>query len=318
MYVSEIYNELKSADVLGVCDDTTIFARLSDAVRLIANSGVLDPSIGEMSLCVCDGCVTLPADVETVLAVNQASFPTLLRDEWFQYHANGTGTSGYQPWNYTDVLGGNFATYRDPANEVALIAEVESAKDSNCALRVYGWDINGKRIFTTDVNGNLQDGFLVPTVYGFSEPNPSAALIARIDRVQKPVTNGFIKLLAVNTDGSPHTQIGYYLPYETKPRYTRVRVGCQNWLKIKYKKRNFEVYSQNDWVNVDNREVLILAVKAVKERRKNNVDLAKGLEGEASRILAAEVQAKRPPGISPPQVIWNDGLPASDMDRLYY
>ncbi len=318
MYVNEVYSELQGADVLGSCNDDILFRRLSDAVRLIANQGILDPSIGEMSLCVCDGCVTLPNDVETVLAVNQASFPTLLRDEWFQYHANGPGTSGFQPWNYTDVLGANFCTYKDPSREVALIASVESAKDSNCLLRVFGWDKDGKRIYTTGSSGNLEDGFLVPTVFGFSEPNPAATLISRIDRVQKALTNGFVKLLAVNADGTPHTQIGYYLPNETSPRYVRVRVGCQNWLKIKYKKRNFEVRSVNDWINVDNREALILAVKAVKERRKSNIELAKSLESESSRILAAEAQAKRPPGITPPQIIYSEGLPVGEIDRLFY
>lgn len=318
MFVSDIYDELTSTDVLGVCDQTGVFRRLTDAVKLISNQGILDPAIGEMSLCVCDGCVTLPADVMTVLAVNQGGYPTLLRDEWFQYHANGPGTSNFIPWSYTDVIGGNFATYRDPSGPVQLIAVVENPRDSNTPLRVFGWDDNGKRIFTTGPNGDLMDGFLVPTVYGFSEPNPSAPLISRIERVQKQVTNGFVKLLAVNADGTPHTQIGYYLPYETVPSYTRLRVPDRNWLKIKYRRKDFEVRSKADWINVDNREALVLAVKAVNARRKNNIDLARNLESESSRILAIEANAKRPPGPTPPQVIWNEGIPAGENDTLYY
>lgn len=318
MYVADIYSELTGGDVLGVCKQDEVFRRLTDAVRLISNQGILDPAIGEMSLCVCDGCVTLPADVMTVLAVNQAGYPTLLRDEWFRYHANGPGDVDFIPWSYTNVLGGNFCTYKDPSGPVALVAQVESPLDSNKKLRVFGWDENGKRIYTTDADGNLQDGMLVPTVYGFSEPNPSAPLIARFDRIQKDLTNGFVKLLAVNADGSPHTQIGYYLPNETNPQYTRVRVGDQNWITIKYKKRDFEVRSMNDWVNVDNREVLILAVKAVNARRKNNMDLARTLEAESSRILAQDAAARRPPSANEPQVIWNEGIPAGELDRLFY
>jgi hypothetical protein len=317
MFVSDIITDIKSSEVLGSCSEDYCFARLSDATRLIANMGIMDPSIGEMSLCVCDGCVTLPLEVETVLGVNQGGFPTLLRDQWFQYHANGPGTECWVPWNYTDVLG-DVCTYKDPSEAVYLVAEVESSKDSNKSLRVFGWDENGKRIYTADAQGNLQDGFLVPTVYGFSQPNPAAPAIARIDRIHKAPTDGFIKLLAVNTDGSPHTQIGYYRPEETVPRYTRIRVSGRNWLKIKYRKRNFEVKSGSDWVNVDNREALILAVKAVQNRRRNNLDLAAQLEAEASRILSKEAEAKRPPGISPPQIIWNEGLPASEQDRLFY
>lgn len=317
MYVSQVYQDLKSSEVLGSCDDDYIFARLTDAQKLVANMGIMDPAIGEMSLCVCDGCVTLPNDVETVLGVNQGGFPTLLRDEWFRYHANGPGDECWQPWNYTDIRG-QVCTYKDPSAPVYLVASVESPRDSNKMLRVFGWDVDGKRIYTTDSEGNLQDGFLVPTVYGFSKPNPEAPAINRIDRIHKAETNGFIKLLAVNADGSPHTQIGYYRPEETNPTYVRIRVADKNWLKIKYKKRSFDVRSVNDWVNVDNREVLILAVKAVQNRRRNNLDLAGGLEAEASRILTKEVEAKRPPGISPPQIIWNEGIPAAEMDRLFY
>lgn len=317
MVVKDILQDIKTSEVLGSCDDAYCFARLSDAQKLIANMGIMDPAIGEMSLCVDDGCVTLPNDVDTVLAVNQGGFPTLIRDEWFQYHANGPGTECWVPWNYTNYVG-RVSTFRDPSGPVKLIADVESPKDSGKELRVFGWDANGKRIYTVDSSGNLQDGFLVPTVYGFSQPNPDAPDIARIDRIQKAQTNGFIRLIAINDDGTPHTLIGYYRPEETTPSYVRIRVADRNWVKIKYRKRSFDVRSENDWINVDNREVLTLAVKAVQARRRNNLDLAVQLESEASRILGKEAEARRPPGISPPQIVWNEGLPASELDRLIY
>lgn len=317
MIVSEIIDELKSSDVLGTCDQATIFRRLTDAVSLISNQGILDPSIGVMSICVCDGCVTLPMEVEQVLAVNQGGLPTLMRDQWFQYHANGPGDQCYTPWNYTQHMG-EVSTFKDPSAPVKLVAEIESALDSNKEIRVFGWDENGKRIYSTNSSGLLQDGFLVPAVYGFLAPNPSVPNIARIDRVQKVLTNGFVRLLAINDDSTPHTLIGYYRPEETTPRYTRIKVANQNWLKIKYRKRNLEVRSVNDWINIDNREVLILAVKAVNYRRKNQIDLARQLEAEAIRILNNEADAKRPPGVTPPQVIFNDGIPASQRDTLFY
>lgn len=317
MLVSDIYQDLKSSEVLGSCADDYVFARLSDAQKLVANMGILDPAIAEMTLCVCDGCVTLPPEVDTILGVNQGGFPTLIRDEWFQYHANGPGNECWQPWNYTDYRG-RVCTYRDPSAPVYLVAEVESPKDSNKLLRVFGWDENNKRIYSPGPDGNLEDGFVVPMVYGFSAPAPGIPAIVRIDRIQKDETAGFVKLLAVNIDGTPHTQIGYYRPEERNPSYVRIKVANHNWVKIKYKKRSFEVRSVSDWINVDNREVLILCVKAVQNRRRNNLTLASELEAEASRILTKEAEAKRPPGITPPQVIWNEGLPASEMDRMFY
>ncbi len=321
MIVSDILQDLKSSEVLGVCSDDVCFSRLSDAVSLISNQGILDPNIGQMDICTCNGCITLPNDIGTVLAVNKCGYPTLMRDQWFQYNAAGTGTVDMPSCSYTDIVG-TVSTFRDPNGPVALVAEVESARDSNTSLRVFGWDVDGKRIFTpNNSNGTLEDGFLVPCVFGFSEPNPIAPLIARIDRVQKVVTNGFIRLIAVNSDGSAQTLIGHYQPPETSPNYVRINVGCNTWARVKYRKRDMRVVYSTDWINIDNREVLILAVKAVNFRRKNNIQLASQMEAEAVRLLNNEAEAKRPPAISAPIIIMDVWPPASGVDcsdRLFY
>lgn len=317
MIVRDIIKDLKSGDVFGTCDDSYVFARLTDAVSLIANQGIVDPLIGEMDIGVCDGCVALPPEVEVPLAVNIDGHPTLVRDEWFQYHINGAGSNKWCDWNYTDYLG-RTSVFKNPSSPVRLVVEVESIKDSQAEIRVFGWDNDGKRIYSDDGSGTLTDGILVPAIYGFSVPHPTAPLIARIDRVQKSPTNGFVKLIAVEQDGTPHTTIGYYRPDETNPDYARIRVPGRTWIRVKYKKKNFEIRSQNDWINIRNREVVILAAKAVHLRRKGAFDAARAAESEAVRILSNEADSLRPKGISPPQIIFDD-FPKSDCDdRLFY
>lgn len=318
MFVSSIISEAK--DVLGKCDSQTVYRRLTDAVRLANNQGKFDINVGAMDLCVCDGCVTLPAEVATVLGVNQDGYPTIIRDQWFQYHANGPGIQRYMPWTYTEEMG-PVVTFRDPPGPVLLIAEVENSRDSNCMLRVYGYDVNGKRIYTMGAGGILEDGFLVPTVYGFSQPNPSAPAIARIERIQKAETNGFVRLIAINPDDTSEAQtlIGYYLPWETIPSYRRIRVSDRNWLRIKYRKKDIEVRGDSDWINIDNREALLMLLKAVKFRLDNQLDTARSYEVEGMRLLSNEADALRPPSLQTPQIIWNEGLPASpSQDTLFY
>ena len=316
MLVSDIYSEAK--DVLGKCDQSVIFRRITDAVRLANNQGKFDASIGQMDICVCEGCVTLPADVGTVLAVNNGGLPTLIRDQWFQYHANGPGSQCQTPWNYTDELG-RVSTYKDPSTPVKLVADVESSTDSNVAIRVFGWDESGKRIYTEGASGLLEDGFLVPTVYGFSLPNPDAPNIARIDRVYKPVTNGFVRLLAVDPSTlASHTQIGYYLPWETTPYYRRIKVSDRSWIRIKYQKRDLDVRSTSDWINIENREALLLLLKAVKFRLDNQIATAREYEAEGMRLLSNEAESLRPPGLDSPQITFNEGLPAGQSDTLFY
>lgn len=316
MFVSSILDEAK--DVLGRCDDTTVFRRITDAVKL-ANTGSAgnDWNIALMDLCVCDGCITLPADVGTILAANNGGAPTLLRDQWFEFHANGSGSECSSPFGYTTEYG-PVCTFRDPSGPVVLIAVVENSLDSNRLLRVYGWDESGKRIYTAGANGSLEDGFLVPTTFGFSAPNPAAPAITRIDRIQKDATNGFVKLIALDsTTLASSTLIGYYLPWETTPSYRRIRVPDRSWIRIKYRRKDMEVRSASDWINLEHREALMLLLKAVKFRLDNSFDNARAAEGEGLRLLSQEAETLRPAAISPPQIIFNDGLPSGNVDQMW-
>lgn len=316
MFVSDILEEAK--DVLGQCTEATVFKRISDAVKL-ANSNAKgnDWNIALMDLCVCDGCVTLPADVGTILGVNNGGFPTLIRDQWYQFHANGPGSNECVPWSYTDEMG-PVSTFKDPSAPVKIVADVENAADSNCDLRVFGWGESGKRIYTVGPDGVLQDGFLVPTVYGFSGVNPAAPAITRIDRVQKALTNGFIRLIAVDaTTLEANTLIGYYQPWETNPSYRRVRVPDRSWVRIKYRRKDLEVRGAGDWINIDNREALLMLLKAVKFRLDNQIDQGRVYESEGLRLLSGEAEALRPPGPNVPQIIF-DGLPTGPTDGLFY
>jgi hypothetical protein len=310
LYVSDLIPDIQS--VLGRCTDDYLLRRVTDAVKLANNQGKFDICLGIMDLCVCDGYVTLPAFVGTVLAVNNEGYPTLLRDQWFQYHANSAGTDCVQPWGYTNEEG-MVSIWKDPQGQFVLASIVENPKDSNCLLRAYGWDITGKRIYTADSNGDLQDGFLVPTTYGSS--SPATSVCAKIDRVQKGITNGFVRLMAFDPISlQPKGQIGYYLPWETDPYYRRIRVPRRTSIRIKYRKRDLEVLSTSDWINIENREALLLLLKSVKFRLDNQIDQAKVYELEGMRLLSNEAEALRPPGISPPIVIFSDGI-VSDWTR---
>lgn len=316
MIVSSILEEARNA--VGRCDNSTVYRRLTDAVRLANNRGKFDANIGVMDICVCDGCATLPADVATVLAVNVDGQPSLTRDQWFQFNVNGPGVQKYVPYGYADEQG-QVSTYRDPSGPVKFVAQLESPLDSGKLLRVFGWDADGKRVYSPGANGTLEDGVLVPTVYGFSQSNPAAGSMVRIDRVQKDETNGFIKLVAINADTlTSHTTIGYYLPWETNPFYRRIRVPGLSWLRIKYRKKDLEIRGSSDWINIENRQALLLLVKSVKYSLDNSLDQAAAFEQAGMRLLSDEAEALRPPGMDAPQIVFSDGLPAGPSEGMFY
>ncbi len=301
MFVSEFYAQAKTA--FSGCDEATILLHLTDAVRLIANKGIADPNLGAIDLCLCKGCATLPRDVGTVLGINVDGQPTLIRDQWFQYHINGPGIGDCSCQGYSDELG-QFCTYKDPSEPSYLIAQVTSAKDNNKKLRVFALDVNGDKIFSAGPGGTLEEGFLVPLIFGFSSRNTSIPPLSSIYRISKDVTTDFVKLLAIkSSDSTTLTQVGYYEPDEILPAYRRIRVPNKTWVRVKYKKKNLELTSQRSWINIDNREALRLACRAVQFRLLDKYDSAKAAEAESSRILSEETESNRPSGPRTPQII---------------
>ncbi len=319
MYITEsLLSEIKSPNVFGSCDDDACFAAITRAVSRGNNPALFDASIGNMALCVCSGYVTLPADVQTLLAVVQGRVPMVIRSEWFEYSLSGTGTQDCVPCGFTTVAG-HFSTISDLVGPNQLIAEIESAADNQKELRVYGWDSEGKRIYTMGPNGVLEDGVLVPLVFGFSPPNSDAPNISRIDRVRKSETNGTVRLIAINADDpTKRTLLGHYLPWETAPIYQRLKVACKTYLRIKYKRNDIRVRGIGDWININNTEALFLLLKAVRYVAQDDYDRSHAAMAEAMRLLSEEQQSKMSPAeLNQPTIIYHE-RPAGGSPSLFY
>lgn len=312
MLVADFFSQAKTQ--FAGCDEPTILARLSDAVRLLVNKGLNDALLGEMELCVCDGCITLPRDVGTVLGINVCGTPTLIQDQFFKYHINGPGS-----YNGCGIITemGQVCTYRDPSALAYLIAEVTSAADNGKKLRVYALDASGNKIFSAGPNGTLEEGFLVPQIFGYSPHNTDIPALSRIYRISRDATRDYVRLIAINaSDLASQTQIGYFEPDEVLPSYRRIRVPHKSSVLVKYKKSSLQLRSQRDFINCDNYEALRLACRAVKFRTDDLFDKARAAEEEASRILSEETQSKLPSGPRVPQVI--QSVYKDENESLFY
>jgi hypothetical protein len=313
--VSDIIAEVKSSDGVGNCDNTQVFSYLTDALKLISDKAQYDFTLGTLDITVCDACATLPDFVKTVLSVTTCGQPTYLRDNWYQFHINGMGSQRWTDCGYTDELG-SFCTFRDPVAASQLVAVVEETSDNNKEVRVFGWDINGERIYSDGPNGTRLDGFLVPTIAGYPLPNPNVPLIARIDRISLQLPRkGVIRLVAVdpaNTDSSTNkVLIGVYEPSLQYPSYRRIRLGSRNsWARIKYRKQDAIIRSLNDWINCDTKLAILLGCQAVKHLRQGRYDVGNAALDQATRMLSDSQNVLQTPSATGPQVVmateWNN------------
>ncbi len=303
--VSDIIAEVKSSDGVGSCDNTQVFSYLTDALKLISDKAHYDFTLGTLDITVCDACVTLPEFVKTVLSVTTCGQPTYLRDDWYQFNIGGVGSECWTACGYTDELG-NFCTFRDPVAASQLVAVVDETSDNNKEIRVFGWDINGERIYSDGPNGTRADGFLVPTIAGYPLPNPNVPLIARIDRISLALPRkGTVRLVAVdpaNTDESNNkVLIGNYPASVQYPSYRRIRLGGHNsWARIKYRKQDAVIRSLSDWIDVDNKLAILLACQAVRHYRSGRFDVGDAAVSKATQMLSDGANIKQTPtGIGP-------------------
>jgi len=314
MYVTEaLLKSVRSPSAYGKCDDSQVFPAITKAVKRANDSGLFDPSVGQIDLCICDGCVTLPADVGTILSVNQGRSPTVIRSQWYEFSLNGAGSQDCAPCHYVTVAG-FFSTISEVNGPSKIIAELDSAADSQKEVRVFGWDSSGKRIYTDG-----QDGFLVPTVYGFPTPNPIAPDIARIDRVRKAETTGFVKLISYRAnDDTRRALLGNYAPWETAPIYQRIRVSSRTFLRVKYRRKDIEVRGVGDWININNEEALMFLLKAVKLGEQDAYDASAKAEKEGLRLLSNEQNsASSPAELNQPTIIYHE-RPRGGAATLFY
>lgn len=301
--------------VLGICDGPAFYAYLNEAVELLANMGLWDPLVGYMDICT-TGCeITLPDDIEVPLAVNVGGVPADFRNKWFEFHLNGPGSECCEgTCNFSWMDKGNFPTFRDPVKASYIAAYPEMA-ETITTIRVYGFDVNEKWIMTEDSNGVLQDGFDVPVIYGLGSGTPSAVKVKRITRVQKPVSNGFIKLVALD-DGSSSggTLLGLFKPSDTEPQFRRIKVSgggtqflmtassnststncCKTWVRMRFRKKMLLLSSPDDVIFLHSVTAIKMALMAIK---KYESDLAQEYQtylGMAKEALMREQKSRSGP-----------------------
>lgn len=292
--VSDILKDVRV--ILGACDETLAFERITDATEILAAKAPWDPTLGNIDICVKDGCITLPPEVEVPLAVNIGGRPAVFRNKWFEFHLNGPGSECSQgvDWAWEDKS--LTPIVNDPTQPVAVVAFIENAADEGLEIRVYGYDAQDRWIMTPDCDGVLEDGFLVPTVYGYPLPNPDAPLVKRITRVRKDVSQGFVRLSTWDEGRTDGGLLGLYRPSDTEPSYYRIRIKSScTWVRIKFKKKSPKITSIYDVIPLASKWAILLMLKALKKFEEDRLDEGVKYESQALRLLDEKESASEGP-----------------------
>jgi hypothetical protein len=144
-------------------------------------------------------------------------------------------------------------------------------------------DANGnpKMALTIPPSGPSQPGVWVPLKTGFAATDPAVTMFNSIGQVTKPVTRGYVKLIAFPpTQGGTGSVIGYYSPNETNPRYRRIRVNAKcAWVRVRYRRAEIPFTDDYEILPIASYQAMLDLIKCVRQRETNNGD-------EADKTLA--------------------------------
>lgn len=290
--VIDIWDECKK--IVGNASDEFMFRRLTDAIELLASKGDFDALLGTLDICASSKIVTLPPEVETILAVNMVGVPALARDELFQFHLNGPGSCGRSiRHEWMDMS--QSPTYREIACPGRLYGYCATADDNGAELWVEGLD-ESQNVIRTEVSpGVWRNGAKIPV--HTTTPGDGSPYFSRITRVQKPVTYGPLRMTTVT--GTDEILLGVYQAHETTPLYRRIQLSsCVDWVRIRFRRRSLTIRSKYDLIPIEPTQSVIMALRALKAYD----EPGRFAEGEAFEATAVRWMVERQHTLSSPTV----------------
>ena len=228
---------------------------LNLAQERLINSGKWNGTIFPVRFLSPDGLITLPRQFVSALASkwvkDEASGPIRIRNGWFTYLTPITDLWSATYWprygfneTFIDDLGDGFCTFKDPSySTYKLKIEIENSSDAGNEVVIKGKTPNGSdmTMMVTLVNPSI---------------TPNEIFSGQLSMFQKPITNGAIKLYAVNSANPAEEElIGEYADTETTASYHRYSVPNEptvDYLDVLCKIRYVPCIKDTDEVIVSN------------------------------------------------------------------
>jgi len=323
------YANIKASRIPAVVNlapnDPRLLAYTNEACERIFNSGENFWGLTQrFNMCVYDGCITWPRQVASIESLWVCSTPITIRNQWFEYLESGPLLQGGDGANCStgncsgnnNLLSGalcgagnsydrgttcTFREIRGLNKKIRVYADVAEAADSQILLQ--GYDENGIWI-RTEVDGEWMDGEYVDIS---TTPTLSTKIFTSLVAVQKPQTNGNVRLYEYNTDDATQRALAVYEPSETNPSYRRSLVpgvagtrccstseDSEDCAQVKItaiaKLEFIPAQVDTDWVLPGNIPALKDMIQAVRYFEMNNVQEAMICEGRAFQTLRGELR----------------------------
>ena len=295
-------------------DDSRFTDYVNEAIQRLVQTGELFHGLfARYQFCVTGGAVTWPRHIATIESAASGCTPITIRNEWFEFldsvcvHNDGCDSDsdscsgGFRGNNLFDR--GNVCTFADIIGidkKIKVYADVAEAADAYILLQ--GFDQNGNWI-RTQAGGEWIDGELVLLS---TTPQTSTHFFSALVAVQKPVTNGNIRVYEYDTTLTTQRALAVYEPSETNPNYRRSSIGAlggsctSTQVAVMAKLEFVPVSVDRDWLLIGNLPAIKDMCQSIRKYENNEAQEGAFWEAKAVNSLRRELAHYRGHGVVSP------------------
>lgn len=248
----------------------------------------------KFTVCTTKGFITWPRELETIEALSINGRGTQLQNQWYQFQDYGVDYRGYYSgggWSNGYMYPLQYGFGIDQAEAISF--DYVCAKGNPKKLKVYGtateaagarillqfYDGEGNYVRTNDGIEGWVDGEFVainPTT-----PQTTINAVTSWVGVQKPVTNGIVRITELDTVTNLERLLAVYEPGETNPAYRRTLItgfcgGCGSSdspvsnVTVIGSQRYIPAVTPRDYLCIASKPALIRKAKAIYLMDNNN------------------------------------------------
>lgn len=294
-------------------DDDRFLAILNLSTQNLVQTGEMFYGLHQkVQFCVTDGCISLPRQIAAIESAAVCDHPIPVRNRFFEWLETGIGLRSDGSCG-SNSCGGNtfidrgltcaFSDIIPDSKKIKVYADI--AEDTDAEILLQGLDDNGQWILTetTPGSGIWQDGEKVSI--NASTPQLSTKFFSSLVSVQKPVTNGNVRLYEYDTALATQRAIAIYEPDETRPSYKKMFLsglsghgccGCTGddegtfQVTVMAKLEFIPVRRDDDWLMIGNFSALESEVQSILKRRNNLAEESLTWHAMAVRTLREELR----------------------------
>lgn len=296
--------------VLGVCEtDPRVAEAINEAVQRLLSKGRWLGTTGHFDMCVGpDGCLTFPRQIEAIDAYSLCDCPGVIRNEWFEFLGHGPGMQSASEGCINALLprGDNHVVHTDITGidkKIRVYSDV--AESASARILLKGYDYTNTWIRTQDTGAWVDGEYVLISTVATDSVNKFSVLTS----VDKPTTNGKVRLYSLSTTDASLIALAEYEPDEKLPSYRRYMIpgladmsGCCDdctkvTLHIIAKLRFIPVVNPKDELLIGNVPAVKLMVQAIRKEEADLWQEASAYEAKAVQVLQEELDANQGAGV---------------------